>query len=196
MNRQQKHMREQFALAYVGAANFSGKAAALAAGYAEKGATVRACKLLQEPDVQARIDELLQEQRDRHRLAADAVLLDLRKLADVCMQLVPVFGPDGKTIVGMKPVSSSGASKTLELLGRSLALFVDRRQEDFSGEVTLTWQQPITRLDDDDVFDARPALVPKHGRLTGGNGDGPDYDDDKLPDRPPRRISGGPVVVL
>lgn len=204
--------RERFCEEYV--IDLDAKHAAIRAGYAPRGASVRACKLMKRADVQERIQRLLEERRARAAITADEVVRRLDKLATWCMTEVPIFNAKGEQI-GTKPLAATAACRALELLGKSLALFVDRQQNEFDGEINLTWQKPVAR-DDDDFDDAgwsadtprAPQLRLAAGGAPGADettvSDGDDHDDlhprleDGRPERP-ELIEGmkltGPVVV-
>lgn len=111
------------------------------AGYNASLATARSCahKLFKKADIQARIDELLAEQRQIEsgatQRAIDALAIDrawvMERLvlnAERALQQVEVRGPDGEPL-GEFRYEGSVANKALELLGREIGMYQDRRPQ-------------------------------------------------------------------
>ena len=117
--------------------DLTGTQAAIRAGYAPGGARQHASRLLAQAPVQAALAQAMSERRKRTELTADEVIGDLRELRDICMGRKPV---KVMTIVKnaregtAEPVEVEGmmfepaaANRALEMLGRHMRLFADRR---------------------------------------------------------------------
>ena len=87
------------------------------AGYSAKSAPTTSRKLMAHPGVRARIDALLAERAERVEIDADYVLGNLRKVANRCL--------------AEETFEHAGANKALELLGKHLGLFVEKREHSF-----------------------------------------------------------------
>jgi Terminase small subunit len=112
----QKH--EAFAQAYVRTNN--GVKAAIEAGYAPSGsrnaASVRAAGLMKNAKVKARIDELQQQLTKK---ASQAVALDRAWVLDRLKQ---------NADLALDEKDRSAANRALELLGKEIGMFVERKQ--------------------------------------------------------------------
>lgn len=106
--------------------DFNGQRAAVAAGYSKKTARFQASDILTRPNIQAFLQTLVNKRADAVRVTAEDVLRDLLKVKDRCLQAEPVVGPDGSE--GVWKFDSSGANKSLELVGKHLRMFVDRHE--------------------------------------------------------------------
>ena len=100
----------------------NGTQAAILAGWSEKSAARQATRLSKNVQVQDRIQELLAEAADRvvekTALTESYVVEGLMSIAETCRNSSSShFNP-------------SAANRSFELLGKSLAMFVDRRQEE------------------------------------------------------------------
>lgn len=86
------------------------------------------------PHVKARINALRQEITERavEKASVDRawVLSRLMKVADRCMQAEPVMKNGENT--GEYKFDSAGANRSLELLGKELGMFVERKQIDMN----------------------------------------------------------------
>jgi hypothetical protein len=98
---------------------------------ATKGMRSAASQAMQRP----RVQKYLAEQRAavsakaKEEIACDrvAVLRDLLEIKNRCMEAVPVFNARGEPI-GEWTFNSAGALRALELIGRELGMFVDRKE--------------------------------------------------------------------
>lgn len=98
---------------------------------ATKGMRSSASQALQRP----RVQKYLAEQRAavhakaKEQIACDrvSVLRDLQEVKDRCMEAVPVFNARG-TPIGRWTFNATGALRALELIGRELGMFVDRKE--------------------------------------------------------------------
>jgi phage terminase small subunit len=90
---------------------WNGTRAAIAAGYAEKSAHVRACRLLKNPRVTKELDRHRVEIAEKTDVEVAEIVVALRQIA-----------------FGGKKATNSEQLKALELLGKYKAMFVDRQQ--------------------------------------------------------------------
>ena len=108
--------------------DFNATQAAIRAGYTNsKHSHIYAYKLLQNITIQQRIAELTQKQAEKAEITVQEVIRDLVKLKDMCMREIQVFGKDGEP-TGEYRLDSAGAVRSLELLGKHLAMFTDKLQ--------------------------------------------------------------------
>ena len=120
--------------------------AAIRAGYSEDTACSIGCENLTKPNISKRIAELMAERSAKTEITAEYVLSSLHKVAERCMQERSVVGSDGEES-GEYKFEHSGANKSLELLGKHLGLFVERKE--LSGpngnpiDVDVVWQVNI-----------------------------------------------------
>lgn len=109
---------------------------AKAAGYSEKTAKSIGSELLSKPDIKAAIEGKVKSIIERLDIGPDYILGSLRKIAERCMQAVPVeaWDHEAKQMVktGEWKFESAGANKALELLGKSKfnKLFTDNLEID------------------------------------------------------------------
>ena len=108
------------------------------AGYSEKGAKQSSSRLLTNADVCARIADLRQQKEQKHSAAVATVVAEAAiDKAWVLSQLVenvqmakaaePVLDHEGNP-TGEYKQNLSAANKALELLGKELGMFVDRKE--------------------------------------------------------------------
>lgn len=119
--------------------------AAIKAGYSKKNARFIAAENLSKHHIRAEIDKKLNVIQERAHVDAEWVLVRLKEVANRCMQKVPVeeFDHESKSMVqkvnsegnGVWEFDSTGANKSLELLGKSIRLFIDKVEH--SGEVDI-----------------------------------------------------------
>jgi phage terminase small subunit len=118
--------------------------AAQRAGYSRKTAYSEGSRLLKNVEIRTRIAELMDERSKRTLVDQDFVVNSLLKVHERCMQQVPVmiFDPVKKALVqkkeevedeegnvtagGVYEFDSNGANRSLELLGKHLAMFTDK----------------------------------------------------------------------
>ena len=122
--------QERFCLEYV--IDYNGTKAAIRAGYAEKTANRTASDLLSKPDILARVRQLQEEQAKRLSISSDWVLIRLCETLEKCMAVAPVmeWDPDEKCKVetGEYVFDSKGALKALELIGKHIGMFAEKRE--------------------------------------------------------------------
>lgn len=120
-------MRERFVQEYLKDPT-SGKAAAIRAGYSERSAKGTASRLLQEPDIAARVDQMRQEAQARTEITVDYVLRNLKENLERCMQARPVVDFRGNVSEGEWTHDAKEANKACELLGKYLGMYTEKKQ--------------------------------------------------------------------
>lgn len=90
-------------------------------------ASVEGWKLLRNPKLKIPIDLAIAKRQEENKLTVDYVLTSLRMVADRCTQKECVLGKDGLPS-GEWKFDSSGANKSLELLGKYLKLFTEKTE--------------------------------------------------------------------
>lgn len=110
--------------------------AAIRAGYTKRSACSVAHEILQKPEVRAEVDRLTAELAEKAKIKAEDIVRDLIEVKDRCMQKAPVMtftaaGPmqaiddEGRNVWKF---DANGANKSLELLGKPIGMFVDRKE--------------------------------------------------------------------
>lgn len=105
-----------------------GKRAILACGVKCKNPSAVAYRLLKKPGIQAEIRHELENIRDATRVTKSYVVANLKRVSERCMQAEPVLKWNGREMeeTGEYQFDSMGANKSLELLGKTLGIFVDK----------------------------------------------------------------------
>lgn len=123
-----------------------GSAAAIRAGFSPKRAKQYAYELLQEPQVQAYVQELREAQAKRCEIDADYVLGTIRDTMERCRQAEPVVDRKGNPVFvqtpdgGVAPAyafDAQGVLRGAELLGKHLKLFTDKHEHSGPGGAPL-----------------------------------------------------------
>ena len=135
--------------------------AAIAAGYSKKTAKQIGQENLTKPDVKKAIDEALAERGKRTEITQDRVLKELARIAFTDPRSVFEWGPGGVTLKDSaslsdddaaavaevsQTITESGGSikakmydkqRALELLGKHLGMFVEKKQIELDATVNL-----------------------------------------------------------
>lgn len=108
----------------------------LRAGFSKKATTagVEGHKLLKNPKVKQRIQELQQRVAKKNEITAEWVLGKIKETIERCSQAEPVLDKEGNP-TGEWKFEHSGVLKGTEQLGKHLKLFTDKVEH--SGVVTL-----------------------------------------------------------
>jgi len=107
--------------------DFCGAKAAIRAGYSKKTARSIAAENLTKPNISAFIAGLINKQEESAQITVSEIIQDLKLLKDRCMQEIQVFNKKGEP-TGEYQFDSAGANRSLELLGKHLAMFTDKFQ--------------------------------------------------------------------
>ena len=126
--------QQQFIAEYL--IDLNATAAAVRAGYAKGSAEVEGHRLLRNANIAKEIASKRLERSSRTQITADYVLGKLQEVAERCMQGEAVYDREGEP-TGEWKFDSSGANKSLELLGKHLALFTDKIKHDGAIPVVL-----------------------------------------------------------
>jgi phage terminase small subunit len=115
--------------------DLNGTQAAIRAGYSEDSANNEASRLLTNEYIREAIKSKLIEREEKSLVSVDYVINGLKECAERCMQRQPVMVRDGKELKqaedidtgeGVWEFNSAGATRSFELLGKYLKLFVDK----------------------------------------------------------------------
>lgn len=110
--------------------------AAIRVGYSAKTAKQQGSRLLTDVDVRAAVDAAQQDRSERTKVTADYVLTNLQEVLERCMQRAPVMVREGRDMVQLVDeqgrnvweFNANGANKSLELLGKHLAMWTDKQE--------------------------------------------------------------------
>lgn len=123
--------------------DFNATQAAIRAGYSRRTAASIGQENLTKPEIKQAIDTAMSERESRTQVSGDWVIQTLREIVDRCMQRAPVFtkGEQAQDENGhaLWTFDAKNALKALELLGRNLGMFVDRREPDTHSEIYIRW---------------------------------------------------------
>lgn len=109
--------------------------AARVAGVRCKNISTAASRLLKRPGIRAEIEFELNNIREATRVTKSFVVANLKRVAERAMRAQPVLDAEGNE-TGEFKFDSAGANRALELLGKSLGIFIDRQVS-----VTMTLEQ-------------------------------------------------------
>ena len=121
--KQPNEKQKKFCREYV--KDFNATQAYIKAGYSKNGAMQSSFKLLINTDIQVFLSSLIDKQAEKADITVQEVIADLKIMKDRCMQACQVLNKKGKP-TGVWKFDSSGAIKSLELLGRYLTMFSDK----------------------------------------------------------------------
>jgi len=116
--------QQLFVLEYL--VDLNGKQAAIRAGYSARTAEVQASRLLSHVKVQAAVQQAQESLVARVELSQEWVIDRLREIVDRSMASVPVMDAKGKE-TGAYSFNGGVANRALELLGKHMGMFVDRK---------------------------------------------------------------------
>ena len=136
--------------------DFNATKAAIRAGFSKRTAYSQGQRLLKDVEIQAEISRIVKKLAESAEINAEWVLKNLKEIAERCMQKVPVmkFDRESKSMKqvideesgeGLWQFDSSGANRSLELIGRRLGMFKDKSEH--SGSVMLLNPQNIEKDD-------------------------------------------------
>lgn len=141
--------RERFCQEYC--IDFNGTQAAIRAGYSPDTANVQASQLLTILNIQNRVDQIKKTQLDTLKVTKERVISELAKIAFGDARNVMTWTPDGVELIPSEDISDDDAAmvaeasqttsvgggsiklklhdktKALELLGKHLAMFTDKK---------------------------------------------------------------------
>ena len=116
--------QQLFVLEYV--VDLNGKQSAIRAGYSASTAEVQASRLLSHVKVQAAVRQAQESLVERVELSQEWVMDRLREIVARSMASVPVMDAKGKE-TGVYSFQGAVANRALELLGKHMGIFVDRK---------------------------------------------------------------------
>ena len=93
----------------------------------ESVARVNASRLLTNANMQEALAKSTEKQAENADITVQEIIRDLKILKDRCMQEIQVLNKKGEP-TGEYQFDSSGANRSLELLGKHLAMFTDKFQ--------------------------------------------------------------------
>lgn len=106
----------------------------------DKWSGSRACRLAKDVKVRKRIEDLMRARATAADRAIENtgmdrawVLEQLRENMERAMQVKPVIGPDGK-VTGEYEYAGQVANRALELIGKELGMFIERKEQGRPGE--------------------------------------------------------------
>ena len=108
--------------------------AAIRAGFSEKTAGSMAQKLVAKSHIQEAIEAAQAQREKRTLVTVDYVVSSLREVAERCLQKSPVTNAKGKQVQDEQgrdvwKFDSAGANRALELLGKHVNAFGERKEE-------------------------------------------------------------------
>jgi phage terminase small subunit len=114
--------------------------AAIRSGYSRKTAAAIGSENLSKPEIAAAISEKTERIAQKAEVSAAYVLSSLLNIAERCQQAVPVYERvNGETLAtGEYEFDSSGANKSLELLGKHLKLWTDKQELSGTGGKSIS----------------------------------------------------------
>lgn len=118
--------------------------AAIRAGYSEHTAQEQGSRLLSNVMVKEVIVKAQQKLSKRAELSQEWVMDGLKKVFERCMQQEAMTDREGN-FEGLFKFEHSGANKALELIGKHLGMFVDKKE--YSGSLTLRHEDALSELE-------------------------------------------------
>jgi len=102
--------------------DMNAKQAAIRCGYSAKTAEQQASRLLKDPEIVKALKLARDELVERTKISQDWVLNKLKEVAERCMQAEPITDKEGNPL-GQYKFDSSGANRSLELIGKCIGMF-------------------------------------------------------------------------
>lgn len=134
MGSKTKFTKQQLAFvdAYLSDPEMSGTNAAIEAGYSKRTAASQASQLLARAEIQALIEKKQAERIERTKIDQDYVLLNLVEAIEMAKgnkATVSTKTENGKQVVTKhRKTNLTALNKSLELAGRHLGMFVDKKE--------------------------------------------------------------------
>lgn len=111
--------------------DYNGTQAAIRSGYKESNAASQASRLLKEPEIIEKIKENQKEILKNSCLTEEKIINNLEAILSQCMSSVPVMEWDYSNHslepTGEYQFDSKGALKAIELLGKHLGMFTEKK---------------------------------------------------------------------
>jgi phage terminase small subunit len=136
---------------------FNARKSALAAGYSADTVDQTASRLLKYPHVKKYVEGQMSEAAEKLGITKEMVLDALWSNAQRCRQAEQVTDKEGNPI-GEYKFDSGGANKALELVGRHLQMFIDKKEI----SATVTHEDALKALVGGEVVEE--ALEEKNGK--------------------------------
>lgn len=139
--------------------DMNGKNAAIRAGYSERSAEVQASRMLKNDKVKKALSIVMATRAERIGVNADWVLLNLKKVAERCMQAEQItkWDYDSKcmTPTGEYQFDSRGANRALELIGKHIGMFKDKVEVegDMTSSVNVVFGMKPPDIEDDEEIE-------------------------------------------
>jgi len=142
------HKQEMFCREYL--LDLNATQAAIRAGYSKNTAYSIGHENLKKPEISDRISELLVNRIERTETDADYVLIQARELHERCMQEISPVIVNGKPLVDEQGravfrFDSAGAARSLELIGKHVAVQAFKDQVNVTGEAITEIRRTIVR---------------------------------------------------
>lgn len=144
--------RQRFIQEYL--VDLNGTQAAIRSGYSPKTASKQAWQLLENSRIQEAIQEAQQRRSTRIELDQDYVVNGLVENFERAMQTRPALDRSGKP-TGEYTYQGNVANKALELIGKHLGMFVEKRQ--IEGNLNVS----RTDLPDEELVGRAVAIIEK-----------------------------------
>lgn len=115
---------------------------------ADKTIDEKACLLESNDKVVARRDELNNTVLNKNLVTKEYVVSALMEVAERCLQKIPVLDSHGEP-TGEWKFEAAGANKSLELLGKTIAMFTDKTESiNINTEIVLTPEERQKRIEE------------------------------------------------
>lgn len=125
LNDKQKRFIEEYLI------DLNATQAAIRAGYSEKTAGSQGHDLLKHPEISRALEKAQAQRSEKVGISAEWVLENLKNVAVRCQQAEPVkeWDHQEKCMVetGEYQFDSAGANRALELIGKHLGMFVEKK---------------------------------------------------------------------